>query len=224
MQLVAPRVGLLCTSALVGGTIPIAVGAALASKIDGSNRVAVIVFGDGGTEEGVFHESMNFASMKKLPVVFVCENNFYAVYTHQSARQCADNIYQRAASYLIPGVRIDGNDVLRVYNEAKKAVDRARRGEGPTLIECRTYRWLEHVGPHSDTHLGYRSEAVLQDWKARCPVQSFKHKLVAEGALSEKETEEIKAEIINEIEEAVAYAKKSPYPDVEELGTAVYAP
>lgn len=223
MQLVAPDAGLLCTSALVGGTIPMAVGAALASRMSRSARVAVVVFGDGGTEEGVFHESMNFASLRKLPVVFVCENNFYAVYTHQSRRQCADNIYQRAAAYQMAGVRIDGNNALDVYQATSDAVARARRGEGPSLIECRTYRWLEHVGPSSDTHLGYRSEEELREWKARCPVKTYQEMLLSEGVVSEEEIRAMTAQISEEIEEAVAYAKNSPFPRVEELFHSVYA-
>jgi len=223
MQLVAPDVGLLCTSALVGGTIPMAVGAALAARMEHSDRVSVVVFGDGGTEEGVFHESMNFASLKKLPVVFICENNFYAVYTPQSARQCADNIYQRAAAYAMPGARIDGNNVLEVYGATGEAVARARRGDGPSLIECRTYRWLEHVGPHSDIHLGYRSEEELKEWLTRCPLKTFKETLLGESLLTEQDVDRMTAEVAKEIEEAVAYAKSSPFPDADELVHGVYA-
>lgn len=223
MQLVAPDVGLLCTSALVGGTIPMAVGAALAARMERSGRVAVVVFGDGGTEEGVFHESMNFASLKKLPVVFICENNFYAVYTPQSARQCADNIYQRAAAYAMPGARIDGNNVLEVYEATGEAVARARRGDGPSLIECRTYRWLEHVGPHPDIHLGYRSEEELREWMARCPLKTFKEHLLREGIITEQDVERMTVQVAEEIEGAIAYAKNSPFPDVEELFRGVYA-
>lgn len=225
MQLVAPDVGLVCTSALVGGTIPMAVGSALAARMqDNDDRVAVVVFGDGATEEGVFHESMNFASLKKLPVVFICENNFYAVYTHQSARQCADNIFERASAYRMPGERIDGNNVLDVYHATGAAIARARKGDGPSLIECQTYRWLEHVGPHSDTHLGYRSEEELRKWLARCPLKKFRELLLREGIMSEEDIRKITSQVAEEIEEAVTFAKSSPSPDASELAQGVYAP
>ena len=223
MQLVAPEVGFLCTSAIVGGTIPMAVGAALASTLRGDGQVATVVFGDGATEEGVFHESLNFASLKKLPVLFICENNFFATYSHQSARQCADNIDQRAEAYHIPGIRVDGNSVLEVYEVVQNAATRARRGEGPTLIECRTYRWLEQVGPDQDIHLGYRSEEELKAWMARCPVQSFEKKLAGEGILSKETVQEIATDIQREINEAVAFAQRSPFPPIEELEKSVYA-
>lgn len=223
MQLVAPEVGFLCASAIVGGTIPMAVGAALAAKFYSRGQISVVVFGDGATEEGVFHESMNFASLKQLPVVFVCENNFYATYSHQSARQCADNIYKRAEAYHMPGFRIDGNDVLAVYEGALSAVERARRGEGPTLLECRTYRWLEHVGPSQDTHLGYRSEKEVKEWMARCPIKTFEEALLKEGVLSHETIQKLERELKEEIEEAVDFAQKSALPSVEELDKWVYA-
>ena len=223
MQLVAPEVGFLCASAIVGGTIPIGVGAALAATFRGRGQVSVVVFGDGATEEGVFHESMNFASLKRLPVVFVCENNFYATYSHQSARQCADNIYQRAEAYRMPGFRIDGNNVLEVYGTTREATGRARRGEGPTLIECRTYRWLEHVGPYQDTHLGYRSEEEVKAWMARCPVQALEKQLLEEEALSPDGIQKLKSTLKAEIDGAVAFAQESAFPSVSELGKWVYS-
>ena len=223
MQLIAPEVGLLCTSAIVGGTLPIGVGAALAAMFRGRGQVSAVVFGDGATEEGVFHESMNFASLKQLPVIFVCENNFYATYSHQSARQCADNIYERAAAYRMPGFRLDGNSVLEVYRATEAAVERARRGEGPTLLECRTYRWREHVGPNWDTHLGYRSEEELKEWMARCPIQTFEEALLTEGALSPDKIQHLTAELKEEIKEAVAFAQKSAFPPVSELEKWVYS-
>ena len=222
MQLSAPEVGFLCTSAIVGGPVPIGVGAALAAKLRKEKRIAAPFFGDGATEEGVFHESMNFASLKRLPVVFICENNFYATYSHQSARQCADNIYERAAAYKIPGVRVDGNNVLEVYEAAREAVQRARGGEGPSLIECRTYRWLEHVGPHSDTHLGYRSKEELEEWMSRCPVKTFEGRLVKEGVLASEKVEQMASELDKEIHEAVVFAQKSPFPSAEKVGEGVY--
>lgn len=221
MQLVAPEEGLICTSAIVGGTIPMAVGAALSAQIRGSKQISMVIFGDGATEEGVFHESMNFASLKGLPVVFVCENNFYATYSHQSARQCADNIYQRASAYRIPGVRVDGNDLLAVYRAVGRAVHRARAGQGPSLVECRTYRWREHVGPLDDTDLGYRSAGEVRAWMARCPVKQFRERLLREETLTTQMIQEMEAQIHRELEEAVAFAKRSPMPDVLELDRGV---
>ena len=223
MQLVAPEVGLICTSAIVGGTIPMAVGAALTARVQGTQQVSMVVFGDGATEEGVFHEGLNFASLKKLPVVFVCENNFYACYSHQLARQPADNIFQRAAAYAIPGVRVDGNDVTAVYEAVGKAVAQARQGQGPTLIECRTYRWREHVGPADDSDLGYRDPRELEQWKANCPVRRFAQNLHREGILTEPFNQKLREEIEKELDEAVIFAKQSPFPDVADLGRAVYA-
>ena len=222
MQLFAPEVGFLCTSAIVGGPVPIGVGAALAAKLRKESRVSVAFFGDGATEEGVFHESMNFASLKRLPVVFVCENNFYATYSHQSARQCADNIFERASSYKMPGFRIDGNTVLEVYETTQKAVERARGGGGPTLIECRTYRWLEHVGPYPDTDLGYRSEEELKEWMSRCPIKTFESRLLKEKILTASTVEQFSAALKKEVDEAVVFAQKSPFPAPEKVGEGVY--
>ena len=222
MQLIAPEVGLICTSAIVGGTIPMAVGAALSAQVRGTRQIALVVFGDGATEEGVFHESMNFASLKRLPVIFVCENNFYACYSHQSARQCADNIAQRAMSYAVPGTRVDGNDVAAVSQVVGEAVRRARDGEGPSLIECRTYRWREHVGPADDTPLGYRSADELKAWMARCPVERWAKALQEEGIATPQQLRDVRLEIEQELERAVIEAKRAPDPRVDDLARGVY--
>ncbi|MCG3149448.1 MAG: Acetoin:2,6-dichlorophenolindophenol oxidoreductase subunit alpha [Verrucomicrobiae bacterium] len=224
MQLIAPEVGFLCASALVGGTIPIAVGGGLAAKMRGEDRVSVAVFGDAATEEGVFHEAMNFASLKKLPVVFVCENNFFAVYTHISARQCADNIYQRAAAYDMHGVRVDGNDIVAVYEAMREAVAVARNGGGPTLIEARTYRWREHCGPNWDNDLGYRSAEEAKNWMQQEPVKRFERFVTEARLLSADELRTIRERIVEEAAEALTFAKNSPFPDACELLTGVYAP
>ncbi|MBI3317683.1 MAG: thiamine pyrophosphate-dependent dehydrogenase E1 component subunit alpha, partial [Candidatus Omnitrophica bacterium] len=171
--------------------------------------------------EGVFHESLNFASLKKLPIVFVCENNFYATYSHQSARQCADNIYERAAAYRIIGERVDGNDVQAVYQVVGRAVQRARAAQGPSLIECRTYRWREHVGPLDDTHLGYRSAEEVQAWKERCPLLHWEQRLCEEGLLNPEKKDRMTAEIDRELEEAFQFAKISPLPDPKDLARGV---
>jgi len=223
MQLVAPEVGLLCTSAIVGGSTPMAVGAGLTAKMEGRGRVSVIVLGDGGTEEGVFHESMNFAALKSLPVVFVCENNFYACYSHQSARQAADNIHAHASAYGVPGYRVDGNDVLAIYEAMAAATGRAHSGQGPTLLECRTYRYREHVGPNIDLDLGYRTQAEYDEWLARDPIKTFEEVLLSEGLVSQDKRTQMAAEQAREIDEAVAFAQSSPFPDTSELWDHVYA-
>jgi len=224
MHLVAPEVNFMGCSALVGGGMPMAAGAALAALMRHTNQIAVSFIGDGAVEEGVFHETLNFASLRKLPVVFVCENNFYAVHAHQSARQPGDNIYKRAAGYLVPGMRVDGNDVVEVYRAAREAVQRARTCEGPTLIECRTYRWLEHVGPYFDWDLGYRTREELEEWIVKCPLKRFENLLRESNMLSDAEQSALIAGIDREIAEAFRFAKNSPFPDPDELELDVYAP
>ena len=223
MQLVAPEVGILCMSAIVGGTIPMAVGAALSIKMNNSDQVAVSFFGDGATEEGIFHESMNFAALKKLPVIFICENNLYSVYSHQSVRQCADNIYERAAAYQIPSFRFDGNNVLEVCRETARAVARARHGEGPSFIEFKTYRFREHVGIDYDWHLGYRSEKEVREWMAKCPIVTYEKLLLKEGLLSESSISKLKDQMNDEIEKAFQFAKSSPFPEPDAMCLDIYS-
>lgn len=216
MHVVAPSVGILGTVPLVAATIPLAVGAGLAAKLRGENRVSVAFFGDGATEEGHFHESLNFAAFYRLPVVFVCENNFYSSHMSLAERRPLDNIVEAAALYGMPGSRVDGNDALEVYRVAKAAVDRARAGEGPSLLECRTYRWRGHVGPAWDLDVGANRRQELQEWMARDPIARMRSCLVRAG-VSEAELEQAVLELRREVEEAVTYARESPYPDVDEL-------
>jgi TPP-dependent pyruvate/acetoin dehydrogenase alpha subunit len=222
MHMVDPENGLLGCSAIVGGTIPLAVGAALAGKMRDDGRVAAVFFGDGAADEGVFFESVNFAAVKRLPVLFVCENNGYATHSPQWVRQPQDNIFQRVEAWGVPGVRLDGNDVLAVYQAAHEAVDRARRGEGPTLLECRTYRWKEHVGPNPDFR-GYRSEDELREWMRRCPIAQLRGLMLARRLASDEELVELAAAIRDEVEEAVEFGRLSPFPSVETLEEGVYA-
>jgi pyruvate dehydrogenase E1 component alpha subunit len=221
MHLVDSSVGMMGASAIVGGTIPMAVGSALAFQMQKTDRVAVAFFGDGAVEEGVFHESLSFASVKRLPVLFVCENNLYATYSAQGARQPADNIHKRARAYLIPGVRVDGNDVVRVYGAAGAAVARARAGLGPTLIECRTYRWRDHVGPNFDFEVGYRSREEVEAWMARCPIKRCAARLRRLG-LTEDELGQIREQVRTEALEAFRIAKSRPFPEPAELASHVY--
>ena len=222
MHLLATEVGILGTVPMVAATIPLAVGAAVAATMQGNGRVSVSFFGDGATEEGSFHESLNFASLKKLPVVFVCENNFFSAHLGLLERQPADNIYKSAEAHDMPGIQIDGNDAPQVYTVAQEAITRARRGEGPTLIECRTYRWRGHVGPAWDLDVGIRSQEELTAWMDRCPIKAAEASLRSIGALSETDQDRIYEEVGSEVEEAVTFARESPYPDKSELSQHVF--
>jgi pyruvate dehydrogenase E1 component alpha subunit len=223
MHLVDPEAGAMGASAVVAGSIPLAVGAALATRMRGGDGVAVAFFGDGAVEEGTFQESLAFAALRRLPVVFACENNFYATYSPLSSRQVADNIFERGAPLRVPGVRLDGNDVTAVYRGTREAVARARRGAGPTLLELRTYRWRDHVGPGFDIAVGYRSQAELDAWMARDPVGCFGRALERAGVSATAEREAIHGELDAALDDAVAFAKGSPFPAHAEMGRHVYA-
>ncbi len=223
MHLLCLDKGFFGASAIVGGTIPIGAGLAWAFKLRGSDRVAAAFFGDGASEEGVFHESLHFAALKQLPVLFVCENNFYATHSHQSARQIRDNIFERGQIYGVPGERVDGRDVLAVYEAARRAVEQCRRGQGPALLEIRAYRWKEHVGPSFDHALGYRSKAELDQWMGDCPITRFEKLLLSEGLAAASELGKVRRDLELEIEQAIAFAKASPFPAAESLHTDVLA-
>jgi pyruvate dehydrogenase E1 component alpha subunit len=212
-----PENGILGTTAIVGGGIPLAVGTALASKMKKDGKISVTFFGDGASEEGTFHESLNFASMKQLPVVFICENNSYATTSPISQRQPHDNIAIRAEGYGIPGIAVDGNDVLEVYKAAGEAVQRARDGQGPTLIECKTYRWKGHVGPDCDHEKGCRPIEDLNKWMERCPVEMFKNFLIKNRFISETEYANMLGEIDRELDRSIKAARQCALPDKEEL-------
>ena len=224
MHLASPDVGLFGSSAIVAGTIPLAVGAALASFMQKRDAVSVAFFGDGAVSEGVWYESLNFASLKKLPVIFICENNLYSTHMPISACLAETNIYKKAEAFNIPGIRVNGNDVIEVFKEASKAIEDARHGKGPTLIECLTYRWRGHVGPSDDLDKGLRSKEELDYWMNRCPIKMFEEFLFKQDILSESEKIRIHAGIEKEIEEAVVFAKESPYPAPGELLNNVFKP
>ncbi len=212
MHLLAPEVGILGTVPLVAATIPLAVGAGLASKLRGDHRVSVSFFGDGATEEGHFHESLNVAALYRLPVIFVCENNFYSSHLHLLERRAEDNIYKAGEVHGIPGIRLDGNDVIAVYRAAIEAVNRARNGGGATLLECRTYRWRGHVGPSWDMDVGVERKDELKEWLPRDPVARIGAHMIDLGV--EKGTlAQIEQEVRAEVEDAVVFARESPYPD-----------
>jgi TPP-dependent pyruvate/acetoin dehydrogenase alpha subunit len=222
MHPVAPECGILGTSAIVGGGIPLAVGTALASRLRRDGKISVTLFGDGATDEGTFHESLNFASLKQLPVLFVCENNFYATNSPQAARQPHDNIAERGAGYHIPGFQVDGNDVLQVYRTVRRAAAWAREGKGPSLIECRTYRWKGHVGPDCDFEKGCRPEAELLDWMSRCPLERFQAYVLEKGIMTPAAIDNLEAAIAEELAAAARFGQESPWPEKADLLTDVY--
>lgn len=217
MHLTWPDTGLPGSSAIVAGTIPLAVGAALAFSLQKKDLVSVAFFGDGAAGEGVWYESLNFASLKKLPVVFVCENNLYSTHMPIAACLADTSICKKADAFSMPGVRVDGNNVIEVFKAAARAIQHARHGNGPTLIECMTYRWRGHVGASDDLDKGLRSEEELDYWMKRCPIKRFERSLFKQGILSKSEKTRINMDIEKETEEALAFAKESPYPDPSEL-------
>jgi len=220
MHIAYPKLGILGANGIVSGGIPIATGAAMSSKVRKSGQVTVCFFGDGASNEGTFHESLNIASAYSLPVVYVCENNLYAVSTRQSRVRKVEDIADRSTGYGMPGVVVDGNDVIAVYEACKEAVDRARSGAGPTLIECKTYRWRAHFEGEVDT---YRPPEEVEAWIKREPIAPYEKLLLNQGVATEGELQVIKDAIIKELAEAVEFARKSPYPAPETALEDVWA-
>ncbi len=212
MHLCDPENGILGSTAIVGGGIPIAVGAALASFMKGTDTVSVAFFGDGAMDEGTFHESMNFAALKRIPVLFICENNFYAIHSHHLSRHHSDNIWERVKGYGMPSYRIEDSDIFKIYEFTKRHVKKMRNGEsGPVFLECITSRWKEHVGTNEDFHLGYRCKDEVGYWIENDPIKKVS------SLLNSKIADEIESEIEQEIKEAFQFAEVSPFPDAEEL-------
>ena len=219
MHIVDFGIGLIGAQGIVGASIPIAAGAAFSARLRESSQIAVSFFGDGASNTGSFHEGINLASCYDLPVVFVLENNLYAVTTRIGKMCKLQNLADRAVAYGIPGKVVDGNNVLEVYKAAKEAVDWARDGKGPTLLECRTYRWYGHyVG---DPAL-YRPKGELERWKKKDPIVLFKEYLAENQILSPGEDEKIRLEVKRQIDEAVDYAKRSSEPSLDKLLQDVY--
>ena len=217
MHLIDAGANVMGTSAVVGTTIPHAVGYAYAIKYQKKNVVVASFFGDGAVDEGVFQESLNFAALKKLPVIFICENNFYAIHTHQRRRQPNDKVCERVRAFDIPAERIENGDVLVIYERVREAVEALREGrEGPFFFECWTYRWKEHVGPREDYHLGYRTKEEAEPW-----IRNDQVKRLA-GMIENGRRREIEEEVEAEIAEAIAYAEESPFPGSLELCTDVF--
>ena len=222
MHLVDPSVGLMGSSSIVGGGIPLATGAALASALKKDKRVSVVFFGDGAVDEGVIYESINFAVLKKLPIIFVCENNSYSVCSPLRNRQPDGDIFSRFEGFKIPSFLVDGTAVIEVYRLAKKVVAFARKGKGPSFIECRAYRWRGHAGAGDDISLGYRTQEDLDEWIAKCPVNNFSKLLIENNIFTQQEKEKINKVVEKEIDEAFEFAISSPFPEVSELDNHVY--
>jgi len=220
MHIAWPQLGILGANGIVSGGIPIATGAALSAKYRKSNQVTVCFFGDGAASEGTFHESVNIASAFNLPVVYVCENNLYGVGTRQSDVRNIDDIADRGAAYGIPGLVVDGNDVIAVFEAVSEAVKRARNGEGPTLIECKTYRWRTHFEGEPDT---YRPPEEVEYWLKREPIAPYRKKLIDQDVLNESDAEKIEKDVIAELDEAVEFARTSPLPDPESALEGLWA-
>ena len=220
MHIAKVSAGNLGANGIVGGSIPTATGAGLSIKLRGTDQVSVCFFGDGGSNQGVFHESLNIASIFDLPVLFICENNMYAISTPISYAARVANISERAAAYRIPGVSVDGMDVIAVYKAAQEAVSRARKGQGPTLLECKTYRYRGHAGPYEMEPYGdrapYRSKEELESWKKRDAILKLRKLILEKGILSEDRVKQIDDGITQEIEDAVKFAIESPDPSPEE--------
>ncbi len=211
--------GMLGANGIVGGGPPLACGAALSAKVLGTDQVCVCFFGDGAAEEGTFHESLNLASIWKLPVVFVAENNGFAESTPVSYHCAIENIADRAASYGIPGASVDGMDVFAVYEAAQEAINRARRGLGPSLIECKTYRYNGHF--EGDQQL-YKTDELQKSMMERDPITNFRSLTTHQGLLTNEELDAIDARVKESIDHAVVFADQSPYPALTEVDTDVY--
>jgi len=225
MHIIAPEIGMLGSAPIVAGTIPLALGAALASKIRKEKKVTVSFFGDGAAGEGILYESLNFAALRRLPIILACENNFYS--THMPIRECRpeNNIFEIGKPFCIQGYRVDGNDVLKVYEVSKKAVGQCRKGQGPVLIEFITYRLRGHVGPDDNIQgirTDIRSKEEVEAWRKKDPIRRFEAFLIKNRILKKEDLGRINQQVEAEVKEAHRYAKMSPYPNPDELVRYVF--
>ncbi len=214
MHMADLSVGILSADGIVGGGVPMAVGAALAAKMKRTDQVAVAFFGDGAINSGQFHEAMNLAALWKLPVLFVCDNNMYAV-SMAASESTAGSLSARAAGYGIPGINVDGNDPMAVYEVTQQALARARSGEGPTVIDALTYRWEGHS--RNDPGTDYRTKEEIAEWKARDPVLLVRGQLIAMGAQTEESLEAVEQAARAKVDAAIEFAKASPHPKAEDV-------
>jgi TPP-dependent pyruvate/acetoin dehydrogenase alpha subunit len=217
MHLIDVGVGVMGASAVVGTTIPQSAGYAYALKLQGKDSVVATFFGDGATDEGAFHESLNFAALKRVPLIFICENNQYSIHAHQRTRHPVEDIAGRARAHGIPAERIEDNDVLKIYERVSAAAEGMRGNDsGPRFFECMTYRWKEHVGPNDDYHYGYREWSEAKPWMEGDQVNRLG------GMLEPAERKRIEEEVEAEIKEAFEFAESSPFPADEELYTDMF--
>ncbi|APH15791.1 pyruvate dehydrogenase (acetyl-transferring) E1 component subunit alpha [Clostridium botulinum] len=211
--------GILGANGIVGAGHNIAVGAGLSAQYRGTDQVCVCFFGDASTNQGTFHESLNMASVWKLPVVFVCENNLYGISMSQNRHQAIKDVADRGVAYNVPGIVVDGNDVFAVYEAAEEAIKRAREGKGPTLIECKTYR---HRGHFEGDPCVYKPTEEQEEWLAKDPIPRFEKYLVENEILTEEKLKEVQNKVESQIDEAVDFANNSPYPELESVLEDVY--
>ena len=224
MHLVDESCGFMGSTSIVGGTIPVGTGLALAITLRGGDRVSCVFMGDGAAEEGVFYESLNFAALKRLPVLFVCENNLYSVYSPLEVRQPAGRkLHEMVAAIGVESSAGDGNDPQDVYLKTEQAVRAMRAGGGPRFLEFATYRWREHCGPEFDNHIGYRSEQEYLSWRERDPVAYWESRLQQAGISCEEKVAAMEHEIELEIEEAFVFAETSPFPLSSEAQTGLFS-
>lgn len=215
--------GILGANGIVSAGMPIAGGAALSIKMRGTDQVVACFFGDGGSNQGAFHESLNLAAVWKLPVIYVCENNQYAISVAQSRSGSIRDIYLRKDAYGIQGGMVDGNDVMAVHEAAKEAVARARRGEGPTLLECKTYRWRGHYEGEADRTYAYRSKQEIEEWMEKCPIKRFQKVLLGKGILNQDGLNQVGQEIQKDLEEAVQFAQNCTWPEPQDALRDLYS-
>ncbi len=221
MHMTDQSIGLLGANAIVGAQLPIAMGAALTAQIKGSGAIAVVFFGDGATNIGVFHESLNMASVWKLPVLFICENNLYGEYSPVRATTPIDDLAERAAAYGMPGVIVDGQDIEAVYSATLAAAERARAGDGPSLLELKTYRYRGHS--RADTG-PYRAPGELDEWLKRDPIDLLLGRMIAAGEIDQAEYDEMRGAIEKAVVEAIEWAQAEPFPELEAADDYVYYP
>jgi pyruvate dehydrogenase E1 component alpha subunit len=220
MRVAYVDVGLLYSCPIVGTGLPLATGAGLSIKMRKTDQVAACFFGDGASNTGDFHEALNLASVWKLPVIFICENNMYAISVHIKKSTSVENISDRARGYNITGLTVDGNDIIAVYNAAKEAVKKARNGSGPTLIECKTYRTVGHGT--TDPGVAYRTAEEIEEWKRKCPIRRLRNYLAENGILKETDIRRIERDVEVTVGKAIKFAEESPYPSPDQVAEYVF--
>jgi TPP-dependent pyruvate/acetoin dehydrogenase alpha subunit len=223
MHLIDETVGFKGSTAIVAGTIPVGTGLALSISLRGTDQISCVFFGDAAVEEGVFFESLNFASLRRLPVLYLCENNLYSVYSPLDVRQPAGRrLHEMIAALGIRSEHGDGNDVEAVHAMCRDAVAAIREGGGPVFLEFATYRWREHCGPNFDNDIGYRTEAEFLAWRARDPIASYERRLLADGVIDRPTIAAIDTRVDDEVTQAFEFAERSPFPDPKDAFCDLY--